>query len=136
MTREGLAAKRKGSKLAERQASQSHFTELCRMLGWPGPTDEDTEGHTLVFEKGARQDRRPCLYEVAATEAAAVALGCPGTAPLFATELPETPQATLVPTARLLGLHDRLDVPAGAIGSRPHPASTRTAGVISITSET
>ena len=53
MTPSEFAAKWKGSTLTERQASQAHFSDLCRMLGWPTPTDDDTTGDRFVFEKGA-----------------------------------------------------------------------------------
>ena len=48
-----FAAKWHGSTLNERQASQAHFSDLCRMLGWPTSTDDDTTGERFVFEKGA-----------------------------------------------------------------------------------
>jgi hypothetical protein len=48
-----FAAKWKGSTLTERSASQSHFSDLCRMLGWRSPTDDDPTGERFVFEKGA-----------------------------------------------------------------------------------
>ena len=53
MTPSEFAAKWRGSTLNERQASQAHFSDLCRMLGWPTPTDDDTTGERFVFEKGA-----------------------------------------------------------------------------------
>ena len=52
MTPSEFAAKWRGSTLNERQASQAHFSDLCRMLGWPTPTDDDTTGERFVFEKG------------------------------------------------------------------------------------
>lgn len=39
--------------LTERPASQSHFLDLCRVLGVPAPTDVDREGSVYTFEKGA-----------------------------------------------------------------------------------
>lgn len=38
--------------LSERAASQSHFIDLCRMLGQPSPTDHDATGDEYTFEKG------------------------------------------------------------------------------------
>ena len=41
--------------LKERSASQSHFNDLCHMLGWPTPTDADKEGAFYAFERGAEK---------------------------------------------------------------------------------
>jgi len=41
--------------LKERSASQSHFNDLCHMLGWPTPTDADKEGTFYAFERGAEK---------------------------------------------------------------------------------
>ena len=56
--------------LNERSASQSHFIDLCRLLGEPTPTDADPPGEWYCFERGARKDnggdgwadvwKRPC----------------------------------------------------------------------------
>ncbi len=46
-------AKWKSSTLTERAAAQSWFTDLCRALDVPTPTDIDTEGATYTFERGA-----------------------------------------------------------------------------------
>ncbi len=55
MTPAEFAAKWKGSTLTERSASQSHFSDLCRMLGWRTPTDDDPTGERFAFEKGAEK---------------------------------------------------------------------------------
>jgi type II restriction/modification system DNA methylase subunit YeeA len=39
--------------LTERSSAQSHFIDLCQMLGVPTPTDEDPTGEFYTFEKGA-----------------------------------------------------------------------------------
>lgn len=41
------------SKLGERQAAQSHFNDLCRLVGHPTPAKADPEGTHFCFEKGA-----------------------------------------------------------------------------------
>ena len=41
------------STLKERSASQSHFNDLCRLLGVETPTDADRTGDFYTFEKGA-----------------------------------------------------------------------------------
>ena len=42
----------RGTTLKERSASQSHFNDLCRVLGWPSPTDVDQAGDWYTFERG------------------------------------------------------------------------------------
>ncbi len=49
-------AKWRASELKERSASQSHFIDLCRLLGEPTPTDADPAGEWYCFERGARKD--------------------------------------------------------------------------------
>lgn len=44
------------SKLTERSASQSHFIDLCNLLGQDAPTDVDLDGSTYTFEKGAEKN--------------------------------------------------------------------------------
>jgi type II restriction/modification system DNA methylase subunit YeeA len=39
--------------LTERASAQSHFNELCALLGQPTPTDADPTGASYTFEKGA-----------------------------------------------------------------------------------
>jgi len=41
------------SQLTERSASQSHFIDLCSVLGQPTPAGEDPIGDEYTFEKGA-----------------------------------------------------------------------------------
>ena len=43
------------SKLGERQAAQSHFLDLCRLLEVDSPAEADTSGDTYAFEKGAQK---------------------------------------------------------------------------------
>ena len=38
--------------LSERSAAQSHFINLCDVLGQPSPAEVDQEGNTYTFEKG------------------------------------------------------------------------------------
>jgi hypothetical protein len=44
-----------GVTLKERSASQSHFNDLCHMLGVPTPTDADPTGSFYTFERGAEK---------------------------------------------------------------------------------
>jgi len=43
------------SRLRERQGSQSHFIDLCALLGVPSPTDADQLGDRYCFERGAEK---------------------------------------------------------------------------------
>jgi len=43
------------SKLSERAAAQSHFNQLCELLGEQTPTEADQDGSTYTFEKGAKK---------------------------------------------------------------------------------
>src|SRR5215213_7576352 len=45
----------RGVTLKERSASQSHFNDLCHMLGVPTPTDADSTGSFYTFERGAEK---------------------------------------------------------------------------------
>jgi len=45
------------SELKERSASQSHFNDLCAVLGVPTPTDADPTGEFYAFERGATKLR-------------------------------------------------------------------------------
>ncbi len=56
MTPSEFIAKWRASELKERSASQSHFIDLCRLLGEPTPTDADPTGEWYCFERGARKD--------------------------------------------------------------------------------
>jgi hypothetical protein len=53
MTPGEFAAKWRGVETGERASAQSHFGDLCRMLGEPTPTDADPTGSWYAFEKGA-----------------------------------------------------------------------------------
>jgi hypothetical protein len=55
MTPGEFAAKWRGISTSERAAAQSHFIDLCRVLGEPAPTDADPEGTWYAFEKGAEK---------------------------------------------------------------------------------
>jgi hypothetical protein len=46
-------AKWRSADLTERAAAQSHFRDLCDMLGEQTPTDADPKGEWYAFEKGA-----------------------------------------------------------------------------------
>ncbi|RAK62452.1 class I SAM-dependent DNA methyltransferase [Phenylobacterium kunshanense] len=48
-------AKWRDSELRERQGSQEHFLDLCRLLGVPTPADEDPKGERYCFERGAEK---------------------------------------------------------------------------------
>ena len=54
LTPDEFVRKWRGMSLKERSASQSHFNDLCHMLGWPTPTDADKEGVFYAFERGAK----------------------------------------------------------------------------------
>ncbi|MDS4027878.1 MAG: class I SAM-dependent DNA methyltransferase [Candidatus Contendobacter sp.] len=43
------------STLKERSAAQSHFNDLCRLLGEPTPTEADPHGEWFCFEKGVKK---------------------------------------------------------------------------------
>jgi hypothetical protein len=49
-----FATKWSGSTRNERAASQEHFIDLCRMLGYPTPNDDPTDDQ-YAFEKGAEK---------------------------------------------------------------------------------
>jgi type II restriction/modification system DNA methylase subunit YeeA len=42
--------------LSERAAAQSHFIDLCNVLGQPSPAAVDQEGDTYTFEKGVKKN--------------------------------------------------------------------------------
>ncbi len=56
MTPGEFIAKWRASELKESAAAQSHFNDLCRLLGEPTPTDADPAGEWYCFERGARKD--------------------------------------------------------------------------------
>lgn len=53
MTPQEFIAKWRAVELKERTASQSHFIDLCRLLGVKDPVAEDPKGEWFTFEKGA-----------------------------------------------------------------------------------
>ena len=53
VTPQEFIRKWKESTLKERSAAQSHFNDLCRLLGVETPTDADRTGQFYTFEKGA-----------------------------------------------------------------------------------
>ena len=52
MTPQEFIAKWRDVELKERSASQSHFNDLCRLLGVPDPVAADPTGEWFTFEKG------------------------------------------------------------------------------------
>jgi hypothetical protein len=55
MTPGEFAAKWRGVTTGERASAQSHFLDLCVMLGEPGPTQADPTGAWYAFERGAEK---------------------------------------------------------------------------------
>ena len=55
MTPSEFAAKWRGVTTGERASAQSHFLDLCALLGEPGPTQADPTGSWYAFEKGAEK---------------------------------------------------------------------------------
>ena len=53
MTPQDFITKWRNTELKERSASQSHFNDLCRLLGLDDPTTADAKGEWFTFEKGA-----------------------------------------------------------------------------------
>ncbi|MCX6911422.1 MAG: class I SAM-dependent DNA methyltransferase, partial [Verrucomicrobia bacterium] len=53
MTPAEFVAKWKPVDLSERSASQSHFNDLCELVGHPKPLEVDKTGESFCFEKGA-----------------------------------------------------------------------------------
>ena len=39
----------------EKASSQSHFIDLCHLLGQPAPLEADPDGESYAFEKGAEK---------------------------------------------------------------------------------
>jgi hypothetical protein len=52
MTPDEFIAKWREVELKERTAGQSHFNDLCRLLGEPDPLTADPRGEWFTFEKG------------------------------------------------------------------------------------
>jgi hypothetical protein len=53
MTPYDFLTKWRANELKERSASQSHFIDLCALLGLPDPVSADPTGDWFTFEKGA-----------------------------------------------------------------------------------
>ena len=53
LTPQTFVAKWRNVTLKERSASQSHFNDLCRLLGQQNPTEADPTGRWYTFEAGA-----------------------------------------------------------------------------------
>ena len=53
MTPHDFIAKWRHSELKERSGSQSHFNDLCALLGVLDPASADATGDSFTFEKGA-----------------------------------------------------------------------------------
>jgi type II restriction/modification system DNA methylase subunit YeeA len=53
MTPQEFIHKWRPSQLRERQASQEHFIDLCRLLEEPTPAEVDSEGNSYCFDYGA-----------------------------------------------------------------------------------
>jgi hypothetical protein len=53
VTPETFIDKWRASTLKERSGSQSHFIDLCGLLGVESPTDADRRGESYCFERGA-----------------------------------------------------------------------------------
>ena len=53
MTPQQVIEKWEAAELKERSASQSHFNDLCRLLGIEDPISADPKGELFTFEKGA-----------------------------------------------------------------------------------
>ena len=43
-------------RLRERQSSQEHFIDLCRILGLPTPAEADPLGVSFTFEQGLKKE--------------------------------------------------------------------------------
>jgi type II restriction/modification system DNA methylase subunit YeeA len=52
-----FVAKWRKVELKERSASQSHFNDLCRLVGHPTPVEDDPTGRRFTFEAGASKSR-------------------------------------------------------------------------------
>ncbi|MGA0530411.1 class I SAM-dependent DNA methyltransferase [Hansschlegelia sp. KR7-227] len=55
MTPAAFIAKWSDATLRERQGSQEHFLDLCRLLGEPTPAEDDPRGERYCFERGAEK---------------------------------------------------------------------------------
>lgn len=57
MTPQDFIAKWRAAELKERSASQSHFNDLCALLGVLDPIAADPTGEWFTFEKAHRKHR-------------------------------------------------------------------------------
>ena len=55
ITPQVFVARWRGTKLTERASSQSHFNDLCALLGQQTPTEADPAGTWYTFERGAEK---------------------------------------------------------------------------------
>ncbi|MDL1924220.1 hypothetical protein FBQ95_16580 [Chloroflexi bacterium CFX3] len=55
MTVQDFVQRWQSSALQERQAAQSHFNELCRLIGHPPPAEADPQGQFFTFEEGVQR---------------------------------------------------------------------------------
>lgn len=64
-----LITKWQTSTLTEKASAQSHFADLCNVLGQPIPTDADTAGDSYAFEKGVGRTwrTRPSWWSATST---------------------------------------------------------------------
>ena len=53
MTPRAFIDKWRGADLKERSAAQTHFNDLCRLLGVDDPVTADPKGTWFTFEMGA-----------------------------------------------------------------------------------
>src|SRR5574337_1346267 len=53
MTPQAFISKWRDAALTERQGAQSHFLDLCALLGVPKPYDPSTNPERYCFERGA-----------------------------------------------------------------------------------
>src|SRR5829696_4800481 len=59
LTPQEFVSRWRGVALKERSASQSHFIDLCHLVGQPTPTDADPTGEFYTFERGAEKSAGP-----------------------------------------------------------------------------
>jgi hypothetical protein len=53
MTPQEFVHRWRHSKLKERSGSQSHFSDVCRLVAHPAPHEADPTGNSFTFEAGA-----------------------------------------------------------------------------------
>ena len=53
MTPAEFVAKWGQAELTERSSGQTHFNDLCRLVGHPDPIAADPQGQWFTFERGA-----------------------------------------------------------------------------------